>query len=169
MSSFCSACLRWLRCEHKLSAGANCGNNDIERAVVIKPSVESNGMDIDRETYYDAELEDIPVLNRVDAARTPLLRPSNSQMLPRVRSTQTLVSYQNGRSNGSSEVKGVTGGGECLVCLEEFSVDNPQMPTLCACGDNRVFFHYPCLLIYLQDKKNCPICNRELYYQESSM
>jgi hypothetical protein len=145
--------------------------------VVIKPIGsfdEQNGssgsiLDIDRESY-DAELEDIPR----DAVRTPLLRPTpNNQMLPRTRSKQRLVSYQNDRndttisSNSESSSTGLAAAaGECLVCLEEFSLDNPQMPTLCACGDNRALFHYPCLLTYLEGKKTCPICNRELYYQE---
>ena len=54
---------------------------------------------------------------------------------------------------------------ECVICLDEFSVDNPPMLTLCACGENRTSFHYHCLLLWLQRKTSCPNCARRLYYQ----
>jgi hypothetical protein len=43
--------------------------------------------------------------------------------------------------------------------------DNPRMPTLCGCGENRAKFHYPCLLLYLEKKRSCPVCSQDLYYQ----
>lgn len=54
---------------------------------------------------------------------------------------------------------------ECIICLEEFSDDNPVMNTLCACGENRALFHYPCLLLWLENKETCPNCSAQLYYQ----
>ena len=54
---------------------------------------------------------------------------------------------------------------ECVICLDEFSADNPPMLTLCACGENRTSFHYHCLLLWLQRKTSCPNCARRLYYQ----
>ena len=54
---------------------------------------------------------------------------------------------------------------ECVICLDEFSVGNPPMLTLCACGENRTSFHYHCLLLWLQRKTSCPNCGRRLYYQ----
>mmetsp|Transcript_33449 Transcript_33449/g.31919 ORF Transcript_33449/g.31919 Transcript_33449/m.31919 type:complete len:162 (-) Transcript_33449:131-616(-) len=57
-------------------------------------------------------------------------------------------------------------GKECVICLVEFSQDNPRMPTLCACGENRAAFHYPCLLLYLENTRACPVCSQDLYYQD---
>ena len=54
---------------------------------------------------------------------------------------------------------------ECVICLAEFTIENPKMLTLCACGEQRTLFHYPCLLLYLEKKKICPYCNQELFYQ----
>jgi hypothetical protein len=54
---------------------------------------------------------------------------------------------------------------ECIICLGEFDQDNPVMYTLCACGENRTLFHYPCLLLWLEQKNSCPNCNSVLYYQ----
>jgi hypothetical protein len=54
---------------------------------------------------------------------------------------------------------------ECVICLDEFSVDNPPMLTLCACGENKTSFHYHCLLLWLQRKTSCPNCARRLFYQ----
>lgn len=54
---------------------------------------------------------------------------------------------------------------ECVICLDEFSKDNPPMLTLCACGENKTSFHYHCLLLWLQRKSTCPNCGRRLYYQ----
>jgi hypothetical protein len=58
-------------------------------------------------------------------------------------------------------------GEECVICLGEFTKQNPVMPTLCSCGENRAKFHYPCLLLYLNKKSVCPSCNSTLFYQVS--
>lgn len=55
---------------------------------------------------------------------------------------------------------------ECVICLEEFSNENPAMHTLCACGENKALFHYPCLLLWLENKRTCPSCSSELFYEE---
>jgi hypothetical protein len=54
---------------------------------------------------------------------------------------------------------------ECLICLDEFTNENPMIFTLCACGENKVFFHYPCLLLYVEKKNECPNCGTYMYYQ----
>ena len=58
---------------------------------------------------------------------------------------------------------------ECVICMEAFTADNPEMRTLCACGENRARFHYPCLLSYLARSEfgsSCPSCRSPLYYEE---
>ncbi|GAB5034036.1 Hypothetical protein NocV09_01601470 [Nannochloropsis oceanica] len=78
---------------------------------------------------------------------------------------------------------------ECVICLEEFTRENPEMHTLCSCGENRARFHYPCLLIYLErgprgrreeqrrrrgeeegeggnEQYLCPTCRGPLYWEE---
>lgn len=54
---------------------------------------------------------------------------------------------------------------ECLLCLGEFSKENPQICTLCSCGENRTKFHYPCLLMWLEKKPVCPTCDSSIFYQ----
>eukprot|EP00550_Attheya_septentrionalis_P010959 CAMPEP_0198305124 /NCGR_PEP_ID=MMETSP1449-20131203/57748_1 /TAXON_ID=420275 /ORGANISM="Attheya septentrionalis, Strain CCMP2084" /LENGTH=250 /DNA_ID=CAMNT_0044007655 /DNA_START=545 /DNA_END=1294 /DNA_ORIENTATION=+ len=34
---------------------------------------------------------------------------------------------------------------ECVICMEGFDPTNPRMPTICGCGENKTFFHLPCL------------------------
>ena len=58
---------------------------------------------------------------------------------------------------------------ECVICMDPFDDDNPEMRTLCACGENRTRFHYPCLLLYLtrpESNQSCPTCRSQLYYEE---
>eukprot|EP01038_Epipyxis_sp_PR26KG_P006139 gene6139-8464_t len=55
---------------------------------------------------------------------------------------------------------------ECVICLDEFSDSNPSILTLCNCGENKVHFHYPCLILYLKKKNVCPNCRSYIYYQE---
>jgi hypothetical protein len=57
---------------------------------------------------------------------------------------------------------------ECVICLEEFSSENPQVSTLCQCGENRSKFHYPCLLMWMQKKPVCPTCDQTLFYEVST-
>lgn len=58
---------------------------------------------------------------------------------------------------------------ECLLCLGEFSKENPQICTLCSCGENRTKFHYPCLLMWLEKKPVCPTCDSSIFYQVRAM
>lgn len=55
---------------------------------------------------------------------------------------------------------------ECIMCLDEFSEENPMIPTLCACGESKSHFHYQCLYTWLEKSSKCPCCRTELYYQE---
>lgn len=56
----------------------------------------------------------------------------------------------------------------CFLFSVFYDTGNPKMLTLCGCGEHRANFHYPCLLLYLQKKKTCPVCNQELFYQVSN-
>eukprot|EP01031_Cornospumella_fuschlensis_P039072 gene39072-47534_t len=58
---------------------------------------------------------------------------------------------------------------ECIICLEEFSTDNPKVKTLCKCGENRSSFHYPCLLYWLEHKSSCPNCSSSIFFQEEPL
>ncbi|RYG66437.1 hypothetical protein EON64_09750 [archaeon] len=58
---------------------------------------------------------------------------------------------------------------ECIICLEEFTTDNPKVKTLCNCGENRSSFHYPCLLYWLEHKASCPNCSSNIFFQEDSL
>lgn len=55
---------------------------------------------------------------------------------------------------------------ECVICMEGFDPTNPRMPTLCGCGENRTFFHLPCLYQWLEQSENCPSCREKLNWDE---
>ncbi len=72
---------------------------------------------------------------------------------------------------------------ECVICLEEFTEvcsslfvfypilflslyqNDPIIPTLCSCGENKALFHLPCLLHYRNRYNYCPVCKGNLYFQ----
>jgi hypothetical protein len=54
---------------------------------------------------------------------------------------------------------------ECLLCLGEFDDENPQILTLCSCGENKSKFHYPCLLLWMERKPVCPTCDAPIFFQ----
>ena len=162
MASFCCGCIqKWLRGEPKVDAIRDSNRMDI---IVIKPGERGDQTEnIDsRGESFDGELEDMGPYT----SNTPLLLTPAAPIIPRTNSKQRFVSYQQEETSYVvSNSPTNRGQQECVVCLEEFNADNPRMPTLCSCGDNRVFFHYSCLLTYLEDKRHCPICRTELYYQ----
>ena len=165
MTSFCCGCIqKWLRGEPKVDALRDPNRMDI---IVIKPGErggdETENID-SRGEYFDGELEDMVTPY---TSNTPLLLTPAAPIISRTSSKQRFVSYQQQEETPNNSSRGQQGGTslECVVCLEEFDADNPRMPTLCSCGDNRALFHYPCLLTYLEDKRHCPICRTELYYQ----
>mmetsp|Transcript_28417 Transcript_28417/g.39933 ORF Transcript_28417/g.39933 Transcript_28417/m.39933 type:complete len:288 (-) Transcript_28417:150-1013(-) len=55
---------------------------------------------------------------------------------------------------------------ECVICMEGFTKDNPRMPTLCGCGENKTYFHLPCLYQWIEKDKNCPSCRQRLRWEE---
>jgi hypothetical protein len=55
---------------------------------------------------------------------------------------------------------------ECVICMESFSAENPRMPTLCGCGENKTYFHLPCLYQWIEQSKDCPSCRKRLRWEE---
>jgi transposase-like protein len=55
---------------------------------------------------------------------------------------------------------------ECVICMEGFDPTNPRMPTRCGCGENRTYFHLPCLYQWIEQSKNCPSCRKRLQWEE---
>ena len=56
---------------------------------------------------------------------------------------------------------------ECVICMEPFHPTlNPRMPTACGCGDNKTYFHLPCLLTWVERDVTCPGCRERLIWQE---
>lgn len=55
---------------------------------------------------------------------------------------------------------------ECVVCMEAFDRENPRMPTLCGCGENKTFFHLPCLYQWIEQCEECPSCRTKLSWEE---
>lgn len=57
-------------------------------------------------------------------------------------------------------------GEECVICMEPFDPSNPRIPTLCACGENKTYFHLPCLYQWTEQSKDCPSCRQALQWEE---
>ena len=55
---------------------------------------------------------------------------------------------------------------ECVICMEGFDPTNPRMPTLCGCGENKTYFHLPCLYQWIEQSRNCPSCRKRLRWEE---
>jgi len=55
---------------------------------------------------------------------------------------------------------------ECVICMETFDPTNPRMPTLCGCGENKTFFHLPCLYQWTEQHSECPSCREKLTWEE---
>ncbi len=57
-------------------------------------------------------------------------------------------------------------GDECVICMEPFDSSNPRMPTLCGCGENKTYFHLPCLYQWIEQSRHCPSCRQLLRWEE---
>ena len=55
---------------------------------------------------------------------------------------------------------------ECVICMENFDPTNPRMPTLCGCGENKTYFHLPCLYQWIEKSRKCPSCGEKLRWEE---
>ena len=55
---------------------------------------------------------------------------------------------------------------ECVICMEGFDPTNPRMPTLCGCGENKTYFHLPCLYQWIEQSEDCPSCREKLTWEE---
>lgn len=55
---------------------------------------------------------------------------------------------------------------ECVICMEGFDATNPRMPTLCGCGENKTYFHLPCLYSWVEQCPDCPSCRKKLTWEE---
>mmetsp|Transcript_13689 Transcript_13689/g.17853 ORF Transcript_13689/g.17853 Transcript_13689/m.17853 type:complete len:188 (+) Transcript_13689:78-641(+) len=57
---------------------------------------------------------------------------------------------------------------ECILCMDGFSREHPEVHTLCSCGVNKHSYHYSCLLAWRSrsGRTTCPICDKELFFEE---
>ncbi len=95
------------------------------------------------------EIDDIPSI-----ALEEVVMPGS-----RLQKSMSLTLQRNGVLSESKE-------DECVICMEAFDDANPRIPTKCACGENRTFFHLPCLYMYRSKCKECPICRETLSWKE---
>lgn len=66
--------------------------------------------------------------------------------------------------DGSNEIDDLV---ECVVCMDEFTKENPSVRTLCGCGENKSLFHLGCLYEWLDRQPNCPTCRQEIFFEEA--
>lgn len=51
----------------------------------------------------------------------------------------------------------------CPTCLDEYTVENPKISA--QCGHH---FHLGCIYEWMERSENCPVCNKEMVFSESS-
>mmetsp|Transcript_21261 Transcript_21261/g.26829 ORF Transcript_21261/g.26829 Transcript_21261/m.26829 type:complete len:283 (+) Transcript_21261:317-1165(+) len=73
---------------------------------------------------------------------------------------------QQGYGYGNNQNKNDDFEDECVICMEGFDETNPRMPTLCGCGENKTYFHLPCLYHWIEQSRDCPSCRKRLTWQE---
>lgn len=109
--------------------------------------------------------------SHLNAQRSPLRTASSfrhSGGIPAIESEEVVLpgsalQYQMAASmSGTLEEQGE----ECVICLEGFDPTNPRMPTLCGCGENKTYFHLPCLYQWLEQSSECPSCRKRLRWEE---
>jgi len=84
--------------------------------------------------------------------------------LQREMAKQMLQSLKEQRQNSSEDLDDDED--ECVICMEGFSKENPRMPTLCGCGENKTYFHLPCLYQWTEQSNECPACREEITWEE---
>ncbi len=59
---------------------------------------------------------------------------------------------------------------ECVICLDDFTDENPRMPTICSCGIGLAGFHKQCLKRWLAKRGACvcPSCDQPIFFEENS-
>lgn len=79
---------------------------------------------------------------------------------------QKEMDLQMAKTLQKEEALGDTNDDECVICMETFSPENPRMPTMCGCGENKTYFHLPCLYQWIEQSNHCPSCRQELLWEE---
>lgn len=80
-------------------------------------------------------------------------------------STQALpVLYKKPKGVGSIESITILSEDEdnCPICLEEYDSENPRIDTVC-----EHHFHLGCILEWMERSDSCPICDKEMVFNES--
>lgn len=93
---------------------------------------------------------------------------AKNSMFPTIRPDEVVLpgsSLQKEMSQAMARTLGVQSD-ECVICMEGFDATNPRMPTLCGCGENKTYFHLPCLYQWLEQSNTCPICRQRLRWEE---
>jgi len=130
----------------------------------LRPTEEfvDSSINIKNDKFKDGEKKNSPILGLGGSHEH--VPPNNMEILARV--AEAYKKRVLGADGTSLIVENIDEQNECVICLEFFSRENPEMHTLCGCGANKTSFHYSCLLLWMEKDNHCPACRGKLYFEE---
>lgn len=114
-----------------------------------------------RSETEDSETERMPILTQAstfDSSKEVLTIQTEQVVLPGSELQQQMAKAMASKLEEQDD--------ECVICMEGFDPSNPRMPTLCGCGENKTYFHLPCLYQWIEQSRNCPSCRKKLRWEE---
>mmetsp|Transcript_6002 Transcript_6002/g.7932 ORF Transcript_6002/g.7932 Transcript_6002/m.7932 type:complete len:184 (+) Transcript_6002:45-596(+) len=128
---------------------------------------------IPRDSDVESPQDKKPLLNKIEHFKmkaSPIVGLQDSSYFVPPDSPDMLAkvaeAYKEKIGENSSRIESIDEQAECVICLEVFNKENPEMHTLCSCGANKTAFHYACLLQWTEKHEYCPACRGKLYYEE---
>jgi len=112
--------------------------------------------------------------NKITASPSPLrtaTKYNEINSIPSIRLEEVVMPGSDLQKEMATRMSTFVGGvdtieDECVICMEGFTDSNPRMPTLCGCGENKTYFHLPCLYQWIEQDQNCPSCRTRLRWEE---
>ena len=118
----------------------------------IVTAIYSNVIAIVNETGNIACPKILPIVLEIVLSNVPI--NDNDRMMQEVTNNQDSI-----RGFEKVELKNVDSGDECMICLEELSTGLPLGIIRSPCSH---FYHYKCILTWIQKSSSCPICRSHI-------
>ena len=118
----------------------------------IVTAIYSNVIVIANESSNIAHPKILPIVLEIVLSNVPI--NDNDQMMREVTNNQDSI-----RGFEKVELKNVDSGDECMICLEELSTGLPLGIIRSPCSH---FYHYMCILTWIQKSSSCPICRSHI-------
>ena len=118
----------------------------------IVTAIYSNVIAIANETGNIVRPKILPIVLEIVLSNVPI--NDNDRMMQEVTNNRDLI-----HGSEKVELKNVDWGEECMICLEELSTGLPLGIIRSPCSH---FYHYNCILTWIQRSSSCPICRSHI-------